>query len=140
MRHTCANRKRCVVLCRRRVPMLSFLLSPVAPFAIAAVVLLLGVGAWRAYRRRTGKARIALAVLSAVVIGIGVLMILGAGTTLYCQEAMRQAFPPPGKIVDVDGLELHVWCEGPQTSPTILLIGGGRSQGVWMRPLQMYLR
>lgn len=119
--------------------MLSFLLLPIAPYLIAAVILALGYWAWRARGRCAGAARIALAVLAVTFTGLGVLMVFGASTTLYLQAAMRRAHPPPGKIVDVGGLRLHVWCEGPRTSPTILLIGGGRSQGVWMRPLQMHL-
>jgi pimeloyl-ACP methyl ester carboxylesterase len=81
-----------------------------------------------------------VAALGGIAFVVGALLALGATVTWYEQAKARRAFPPPGKIVETDGLRLHVWCEGPRAAPTILLIGGGRSQGLWMRPLQTYLR
>lgn len=120
--------------------MLNFLLSPIAPYLLAAVVLALAWWTWRTRAPHTGARRGIRTSLAGVFAILGVLMVLGASVTLYQQSAMRRAHPPPGKLVDFDGMKLHVWCEGSRAAPTVLLIGGGRSQGVWMRPLQMHLR
>lgn len=120
--------------------MLNFLMSPVAPYVIAACFVVLGLFVYerrapsgeppRRWRRLTGG----------LCIVIGVLLSLGGSAALYQQAHARSKYPPPGKIVQLNGRSLHVWCEGPRDSPTVLLLGGGHSQGLWMRPYQIGLR
>jgi len=119
--------------------MLNFLMSPLAPYVIAGLILLLGIYEWRTRSRHAGVTRTLLAVLGTFGIGLGALLAIGATVALLQQARARQTFPPPGKIVSVGGRSLHVWCEGPKAAPTVLLVGGGHSQGLWMRPLQMGL-
>jgi pimeloyl-ACP methyl ester carboxylesterase len=115
--------------------MLGFLLLPIAPFLIAAVVLTLGLWAWRARVRRAGSMRIVLQTLGMFTVALAMLLLLGATITVYEQAKTRRAYPAPGKMVDFRGTSLHVWCEGPASAPTVLLIGGGHSQALWMRPM-----
>lgn len=120
--------------------MLTVLMSPLAPFAVALAIALAGLWTWRRRRRRAGPARTALALCGGTLTVLGTLLLAGAGVTAFELSRARQAYPAPGRIVSVGPLRLHVWCEGPSTAPTVLLIGGGHSQGLWMRPLQIGLR
>ena len=44
---------------------------------------------------------------------------------LFSQQASSpQAYPPPGRMVDIGGRSLHLNCEG-KGSPTVILIAGG---------------
>jgi pimeloyl-ACP methyl ester carboxylesterase len=48
-----------------------------------------------------------------------------AVATLMCaQDNGLQRYPPPGRLVDVDGRKLHLYCMG-KGSPTVLLMAGG---------------
>jgi len=71
-----------------------------------------------------------------LVLAIGLVMTAGAVHTAIRMTAIRRANPPPGTMVEVNGTRLHVWCEGPATRPTVLLLPGGYGQALWMRHLQ----
>jgi pimeloyl-ACP methyl ester carboxylesterase len=76
---------------------------------------------------------------SARIAGIIILIIAGILllTTAYQQIAEwqdAQAFPPPGKLVDVGGYRLHIDCTGDRAvgSPTVIFEGGlGASSILW---------
>jgi pimeloyl-ACP methyl ester carboxylesterase len=59
------------------------------------------------------------------------------------QQAEQEQFPPPGQIVDVDGVSLHIDCRG-QGSPTVLiesgLMSGSPSWGLVHDPLAQLTR
>jgi pimeloyl-ACP methyl ester carboxylesterase len=40
------------------------------------------------------------------------------------QNAVSQEYPPPGKLIDIGGRKLHLFCEG-KGSPTVVLMAGG---------------
>lgn len=50
----------------------------------------------------------------------------------------KRAFPMPGKLVDVGGHRLHIWCIG-RGSPTILMLSGGGTPSVSSYDLQTRL-
>ena len=120
--------------------MLNFLMSPFAPYVIAAGVAAVGMLIWRARLRGSGTHRRISTLLGGFCIGLGALLAFGGTVALYQQAHARGKYAPPGKLVQVAGRSLHVWCEGPKAAPTVLLLGGGHSQGLWMRPYQVGLR
>ena len=120
--------------------MLNSLMSPFAPYVIAACVAAAGFLIWRGRVRAVGPRRRMRALFGGFCIGLGALLAIGGSAALYQQAHARSKYPPPGKIVQLAGRSLHVWCEGPNTAPTVLLLGGGHSQGLWMRPFQVGLR
>jgi pimeloyl-ACP methyl ester carboxylesterase len=120
--------------------MLNFLMSPFAPYVIAACVAAVGLFVWRARLRATGPRRSARTAFGGFCLGLGALLAFGASAALYQQAHARSQYAPPGKMVQVADRTLHVWCAGPKSAQTVLLLGGGHSQGLWMRPFQAGLR
>ena len=62
------------------------------------------------------------------------LVVLAAGGAAYqavVSARERELYPPPGKMVDVNGLRMHVACQG-EGSPTVILdAGGGDNSLTW---------
>ena len=121
--------------------MLNLLMWPATPFVIAAGILLLGL--WLLKRTSgpaSGVRRCARTVSGWAMTALGSALLVGATVTAVELAIAHYKYPAPGKLVAVGALHLHVWCEGPTTAPTVLLVGGGHSQGLWMRPIQIGLR
>lgn len=73
--------------------------------------------AWRMVRR-------GLLVFVGVFIGLAVFLVLaGATWNALCDARDRRRFPPPGQLVEVDGLMLHLHCTG-SGQPTVILDTG----------------
>jgi pimeloyl-ACP methyl ester carboxylesterase len=70
-----------------------------------------------------------------VVLGLGVaLLVTAAAGAAYQWHASRRdmaTVPPPGRLVDVGGHRLHLWCTGTGTPPVILENGLGGSTADW---------
>jgi pimeloyl-ACP methyl ester carboxylesterase len=70
-----------------------------------------------------------------LVVGLAGLLILAAlsGTTYQWVAARRAiaATPPPGRLVDVGGFRLHIWCTGSGSPAVILENGLGGSTTGW---------
>jgi pimeloyl-ACP methyl ester carboxylesterase len=70
-----------------------------------------------------------------VLIGLaGVLVLLGAAGATYEWMASRRdlaATPPPGRLIDVGGHRLHIWCTGAGSPTVILETGLGGSAVGW---------
>jgi pimeloyl-ACP methyl ester carboxylesterase len=73
-----------------------------------------------------------------LLLGLPVMLVaVLALTSLYQAEASRrdvQAFPAPGKLIDVGGYRLHIYCTGqrPNGSPTVVFEGGlGAASVMW---------
>lgn len=118
----------------------NFLISPFAPWVIAAAFLLAGIALWVAAGRR--QRRVALRLLrgvAVIAVLLGLLLTAGAGYTAVRMAAVLRAHPAPGKLVAVAGRRLHVWCEGPATAQRLLLLPGGYGQALWFRHLQRAL-
>ncbi len=113
-----------------------FLMSPLAPWLLATLVLAVALALWRLSRRRWVAWRWALRGIATVVAALGIAMALGAGYTAVRMWEVRRATPPPGVLVTVQGTRLHVWCEGTAGGPSMLLLPGGYGQGLWFRHLQ----
>jgi pimeloyl-ACP methyl ester carboxylesterase len=47
-----------------------------------------------------------------------------------------KAWPPPGRMVAVDGRSLHVLCTGPEVGPTVVLIAGSGTPSIADFPVQ----
>src|SRR5690349_3671331 len=61
------------------------------------------------------------------------LVLLGvAGLTNEWLAERRNAieFPPPGKLIDVDGRRLHLLCKGPTGSASVVMLAGGGTPSV----------
>lgn len=71
------------------------------------------------------------ALLGVVVVVIG-LVIAGVIYESIAQTLDRRAFPPPGRMVRVDGFRLHLYCLG-KGSPTVLIeVGAGSRSLDWL--------
>jgi pimeloyl-ACP methyl ester carboxylesterase len=65
-------------------------------------------------------------------VGLGILAALGGST--YQWVATRNDFagtPAPGRLVDVGGHRLHIWCSGSGMPSVILETGLGGSSADW---------
>lgn len=107
--------------------------------AIALLIAALGVAGLVIGRRPKGRAaRVAITLPSVLVFLIGLLLLVGAVAARVHWARWQASHPAPGKLVDVGGFKLHVWCEGPTRAdqPTVLWISGGYGQGLWVKHLQ----
>src|SRR5256885_13859550 len=43
----------------------------------------------------------------------------------HAQDITQQKYPPPGKLIDIGGRKLHLFCEGKGSPAVILMAGGG---------------
>lgn len=43
---------------------------------------------------------------------------------LLAQSKTPRSYPPPGRLIDIGGRKLHLYCEG-QGTPTVILVAGG---------------
>jgi pimeloyl-ACP methyl ester carboxylesterase len=51
---------------------------------------------------------------------------------LFAQGALEaQTFPPPGKLIDIGGRKLHLYCSGQGSHTVILMAGGGAFSIDW---------
>src|SRR5438876_589712 len=67
-----------------------------------------------------------------------VCVIAGLGATYQWIQSRRdlEAAPPPGRLIDVGGYRLHLWCSG-QGSPAVILDSGlGGTSFDWYAVLQ----
>ena len=91
--------------------MQNFLISGAAPWVLAFLVLFLGIGSWMISGRATRQVvRWVLRVPSMLLVILGLAMLSGAAITAVKMGAARAEHPPPGKMVDVNGTDIHVWC------------------------------
>lgn len=81
-------------------------------------------------RLTTSLKRVGLALL--------LLTLMGIGYQQWGERRDARAFPPPGRLVDVGGHRLHIWCIG-QGTPTILMLAGGGTPSVASYNLQVRL-
>jgi pimeloyl-ACP methyl ester carboxylesterase len=66
-----------------------------------------------------------------LVIGLLALAVIGVIYQAIGTEIYRRIYPPPGKLVDVDGHSLHINCVG-EGSPTVILeSGSGANSTAW---------
>ena len=63
--------------------------------------------------------RVRLAFTSALIV-LGVLILIGATYQGVATALERRSFPHPGRLVDVGGHQLHIYCVG-EGSPTVVL-------------------
>jgi pimeloyl-ACP methyl ester carboxylesterase len=79
--------------------------------------------------RRMSWALAMLALLAA-------LLALGAALEAVLAARDGARFPPPGRMVDIGGRRLHLFCQGPQTSPTVVIEQGAGSPSILWWPVQ----
>jgi pimeloyl-ACP methyl ester carboxylesterase len=86
----------------------------------------------RLMTRQMARWQVRLIITLAAVAGVG------AAYQLIAAEIDRRAFPPPGRLVDVDGHRLHVRASGSASdAPTVILEGGaglGSVTWAWVQP------
>jgi pimeloyl-ACP methyl ester carboxylesterase len=70
-----------------------------------------------------------------LLIGFGLTLIVAAagGATYQSIQTRRElaAVPPPGRLVDVEGHRIHIWCSGSGTPAVILETGLGGTSADW---------
>ena len=67
-----------------------------------------------------------------LIVTLLALAVVGAIYQAIATERAERAYPPPGEMVDVKGLSLHINCVG-QGSPTVILDGGsGEMSANWV--------
>ena len=117
--------------------------SPIAQFAHEEALLIVAFGAfvalWFLEERiaRMPESLPRLPALVAVAPLLLICMLLGAGR-LYekkSEEHDAQTFPPLGKLVDVGGRRLQLYCIGKGTPTVVIETGMGRPSYLWM-PVQ----
>lgn len=60
------------------------------------------------------------------------LVLAGALYQSHRSAADREAYPPPGRLVDVDGIEMHIDCRGTGTPQVVLEAGLTSGSASWM--------
>ena len=79
-------------------------------------------------------------VLVAVIAGLLLLSLVGAVSQAVATSRDRRTYPPPGKMINVDGHRLHLHCTG-YGSPTVILEAGNLGMsGHWVRVQQEVAR
>jgi pimeloyl-ACP methyl ester carboxylesterase len=71
-----------------------------------------------------------------MITGIAVLVTIGAAYQAIAVRADGQKYPAPGRLVDVTGYRLHIYCmgENQEGSPTVILEqGAGGISAAWAR-------
>lgn len=76
-----------------------------------------------------------LLAVAAVVIGVP---LLGWAYQSLCEARDDRRYPPPGKLVEVDGHRMHIHCQG-QGSPTVIVEQGIGAQPLSWAPLNQRL-
>ena len=70
--------------------------------------------------------------------GVAILLLMAPAAGWIYQSVMEARedaeYPPPGKLVDVDGHRMHIFCQG-QGSPTVIVEQGVGSQSLAWAPL-----
>jgi len=100
------------------------------PAVAGALAVWLGVGAGRGLDRATGRGPVLLA---AALLGLAA---VGGGYQAVGSAGDRSAQQPPGRLVDVGGHRLHLYCTG-SGSPTVVLealSGGAAPLWGWVQP------
>jgi len=69
--------------------------------------------------------RVLLGLLALVVL----LLLSGAAYQWRAERADLQRFPPPGRLIDVDGLEMHLDCRG--SGRPVIIMEAGLTTGSW---------
>lgn len=118
----------------------SFLSLSVAGIAAATAVSVLGILLVLAFRRARMVLRWAGRVLGSLLIVLSIVTFAGAIAQQRHLSRTLKRFPPPGKLVDIGGRAMHLWCLGPEVSKeygqvTIVWHSGGLAEGAWLSHL-----
>ncbi len=125
-------------------PFYPLLSHPLGGIALGLIVAALGaallVPALRRRSRRTTVARLAAAP-GVLVAGTGVVMVVAAAMAVVQIRRLADAHPPPGKLIDVGGYQMHLLAEGDaRGGPTVVWLPGGHAQGLALHHLHDALR
>jgi len=74
--------------------------------------------------------------LAALLLALVALALIGAGYQAVATRADARKYPPPGRLVDIGGYRLHIYCLG-KGSPTVILdalFPGTVSNWAWVQP------
>jgi pimeloyl-ACP methyl ester carboxylesterase len=116
-----------------------FLSHDWAGILIALVVGVVGWGIVVLARRISGDRRVIrlfVKVSGFLLIGIAVLLELGAIYHVIAVARRSAQFPAPGQMVDVGGYEMHILAEGENRgNPTVIWIPGAHDQGYMLHHL-----
>lgn len=78
------------------------------------------------------KPRSTKKIIGRILLAIPILIILsipiGAAYQAIATSIEDRLFPPPGKLVEVDGIQLHIYCQG-EGSPTVVFESGMGNSG-----------
>ena len=66
---------------------------------------------------------------------IAALLLAGFLFERFCEWRDARRFPPPGKMVEVNGHKLHILCEGSAPGPTIVIEQGAASPSILWWPI-----
>jgi pimeloyl-ACP methyl ester carboxylesterase len=69
-----------------------------------------------------------------LVIGVVILATIGAAYQTIATQIDKQAYPPPGQMIDVGGFQMHLYCTGVniEGGPTVILENGlGSTSSAW---------
>lgn len=74
-------------------------------------------------QRSGGRRRKLLQIAAGLLLAVSVLVAIGATYESIREAADERAYPAPGKLVDVDGHQMHINCSG-NGSPTVVISAG----------------
>jgi pimeloyl-ACP methyl ester carboxylesterase len=69
--------------------------------------------------------------LGGILAGLLILILAGAVYERLAEAADAQAYPPPGRMVDVGGYRLHINCTGSGSPTVVIESGWGDSSASW---------
>src|SRR5216683_891187 len=62
---------------------------------------------------------------------LGMLIVGQVFGQVFGQGPAAQEYPPPGKLIDIGGRKLHLYCTGTGSPTVILMAGGGAFSIDW---------
>lgn len=74
-----------------------------------------------------------------LLVVLAVALVVGLVFEQLSERRSALRFPPPGRLVDVGGHPLHVFCQGQGNGPTIVIEQGAGSPSVFWWPVQREL-
>ena len=66
-----------------------------------------------------------------VLVAVTLLLLSCAVTEGYLSRSDRARFPPPGRLISVEGAVMHLWCSGAGQPTVVLEAGLGESSLTW---------
>lgn len=114
---------------------LTFLSRDWSGLVVAALVLGIAYLAFRVAKRVTGReARLGILAIAGLIGTGGILLGIGNAYHIARTAGANSDHPMPGRLIDVGGYRMHIFCEGESADgPTVVWIPGSHGQGLFFQ-------